>query len=151
MIWTWLLGCTPNSITGFGIAPTEDVNTDNTDNSDADSIEYGSRYVGDYLMTVFSCEASSCMEPNTFNHEVWIAYSDDGSTWSFPEEDIPFEGSVPDNILRRDNTLYAFGGRGTIKRYHFLTLMNGKTLWSTRPVVAIFAGTTNHPFWEKMD
>ena len=54
---------------------------DNTDNSDADSIEYG-RYVGDYLMTVFSCEASSCMEPNTFNHEVWIAYSDDGSTWS---------------------------------------------------------------------
>ena len=27
---------------------------------------------------------------------------------------------VPD-ILRRDNTLYAFGGRGTIKRYHFDT------------------------------
>ena len=60
------------------------------------------------------------MAPNTFNHEVWIAYSDDGATWSFPEEDIPFEGSVPD-ILRRDNTLYAFGGRGTIKRYHFDT------------------------------
>ena len=88
------------------------------------------------------------MEPNTFNHEVWIAYSDDGSTWSFPEEDIPFEGSVPD-ILRRDNTLYAFGGRGTIKRYH-LTLMNGKT----RGILdqwGMFAGTTNHPFWEKMD
>ena len=120
MIWMWLFGCTPHSSTGFGVAPQEDQQTETSETSDDNStIQYG-RYVGEYLLTVFSCEASTCMEPNTFNHEVWIAYSDDGVTWTFPEEDVPFEGSVPD-ILRRDNTLYAFGGRGTIKRYHFDT------------------------------
>tara|TARA_B100001093_G_scaffold340170_1_gene324969 strand:- start:237 stop:1274 length:1038 start_codon:yes stop_codon:yes gene_type:complete len=120
MIWMWLFGCTPDSATGFGVATPEDVEGNNTEESNNDNeVQYG-RYVGEYLMTVFSCESSICMEPNTFNHEVWIAYSDDGVTWTFPNEDVPFEGSVPD-IIRRDNTLYAFGGRGTIKRYHFDT------------------------------
>ena len=118
MLWIWLISCVADSMDGFGRLPQDNDNpTTIPSEHEGEDVAYG-RYPGDYLMTVFSCEAYSCMEPNTFNHEVWIAYSDDGVAWQFPVEDVPFEGSVPD-IIRRDNTLYAFGGRGTIKRYRF--------------------------------
>ena len=76
-------------------------------------------------MTVFSCEASSCMEPNTFNHEVWIAYSDDGAICPFPEE-VSFEGSVP---ISFEETTYSMHLEAEV-RSNVTTLipMNGKTL-----------------------
>jgi hypothetical protein len=112
----WSMGCTPDDSSGFGIV--DSVNGSESDELSTSTDSYYGRYQGDYLMAIFACDAIICMEPNAFNHEVWIAYSDDGVDWTFPQEDVPFEGSVPD-IIRRENTLYAFGGRGTIKRYHF--------------------------------
>jgi len=115
MTWIWFWACSTEIENTFGVTPAE-----STEEEQASETVLTGRYPGEYLLTVFACEATVCMEPNTFNHEVWIAYSNDGMAWTFPENDVPFEGSVPD-IIRRENTLYAFGGRGTIKRYHFDT------------------------------
>ena len=117
MFWIWFCACNQQATDEFGNLPSTTTN----DGPMSEAVDFpNGRYPGQYLLTVFACEATMCMEPNAFNHEVWIAYSDDGVTWTFPDNDQPFEGSVPD-LIRRDNTLYAFGGRGTIKRYHFDT------------------------------
>jgi len=78
------------------------------------------RFPGQYLMAMFACDGNICMDPTAFNHEVWIMYSDDGQQWKLPEENEPFEGSVPD-LVRRGDTLYVYGGRRTLRRYHFDT------------------------------
>ena len=78
------------------------------------------QFPGEYLMAMFACDGFICMDPTAFNHEIWIMYSDNGEDWAVPDDYEPFEGSVPD-LIRRDNTLYVFGGRRTIRRYHFDT------------------------------
>ena len=113
MLWTiLLLGCTQSPL---DTAQESETSTGETE----DEIAFG-RFPGAYLMAMFSCDGSICMDPAAFNHEVWIMYSDDGETWNLPEPNEPFSGSVPD-LIRRDNTLYVYGGRGTVRRYHFDT------------------------------
>ncbi|MCB9745670.1 MAG: hypothetical protein H6740_24060 [Alphaproteobacteria bacterium] len=77
-------------------------------------------FPGRYLMAIFSCERSICEDPNAFNHEVWIASSDDGERWAVPEGFEPWLGSVPD-LVRRGDSLYVYAGPGLVRRYRFDT------------------------------
>lgn len=89
------------------------------DDSAADELPMGA-FPGRYLMAVFGCEAQICMDPSAFNHQVWLASSDDAETWTVPEGFEPWPGSVPD-LVRRGDTLYVYAGPGEVTRYHFDT------------------------------
>lgn len=105
--------CTENDQTAFAVQPS----TSDESAESSNEISYG-RFPGQYLLAFFSCDGSICMQPNAFNHQIWLAYSDDGIEWSLPDPQEVFEGSVPD-LLRRKDTLYVYGARGKMRRYHF--------------------------------
>ena len=62
-----------------------------------------------YLMTFHSCKdtATDCTNPT--EHEVRLAQSNDGNSWSEVSGWTRYKGSVPD-VHRRESTLYVSGG-----------------------------------------
>ena len=75
-----------------------------------------------YLMAFHACDlatAENCNFPDS--HEVYLAQSDDGVSWSLVPGWQPYSGSVPD-VVRRGNTLYIYSaGRNQFVRYHMDT------------------------------
>lgn len=76
---------------------------------------------GAYLMAYHACDNSKSDCHNPQNHRVYLAQSDDGVTWSLVPGWVPYSGSVPD-VIRRRNTLYIYSaGQNSLVRYHLDT------------------------------
>ncbi|MBI4446185.1 MAG: DUF11 domain-containing protein [Acidobacteria bacterium] len=71
---------------------------------------------GKYLMSFHACDsaATNCMDPR--NHQVYLAQSNDGASWTLVPGWTPFAGSVPD-VIRRGNKLYIYTARSEVVRY----------------------------------
>ncbi len=70
---------------------------------------------GKYLMAFHAVDTT---RPNWQSHlskQVYVASSDDGVAWSLLPGYVPYKGSVPD-VIRRRNTLYVYTP-GTVRRY----------------------------------
>ena len=69
-----------------------------------------------YLMSFSSCETTipDCKDPR--NHEVYLAQSDDGVSWSLVPDWNVYPGSVPD-VIRKGDTLYIYD-RQYLTRYN---------------------------------
>ncbi len=63
--------------------------------------------LGKYLMSLSSCDTAvlDCHLPQ--NHEVYLAESENGLTWSLVSEWEPYPGSVHD-VIRRGDKLYVY-------------------------------------------
>lgn len=63
---------------------------------------------GKYFLAFHACDRSAkdCVTTNT-NHSIYLAYSDDGVSWSPLPNYTPFQGSVPD-VVKRGDTLYIY-------------------------------------------
>ena len=74
---------------------------------------------GKYLMSFSSCETATtgCQDPR--NHEVYLAQSDDGVSWSLVPGWEVYPGSVPD-VIRRGSTLYVYD-RQYVTKYDLAT------------------------------
>lgn len=72
-----------------------------------------------YLMSFHACDSSvkGCRDPR--DHEVYLAQSDDGKSWSVLPGWQPYEGSVPD-VIRRNGTVYIFTP-GAVRKYDLKT------------------------------
>ncbi|MBF0558226.1 MAG: hypothetical protein HQL08_05555 [Nitrospirae bacterium] len=62
---------------------------------------------GNYLMAFHACDKSAYDCSQTTNHKIYLAYSEDGLTWTLVPNFTPFQGSVPDIVIR-GNTLYFY-------------------------------------------
>lgn len=72
-----------------------------------------------YLLAFHACNTATIDCRDTRNHQVYVAQSDDGISWSLPPGYVPYSGSVPD-IIRRGNTLYVYTPSG-LRRYRIDT------------------------------
>lgn len=83
---------------------------------------------GAFLLAFHACDTSTvnCSSPQ--NHSTYLAYSDDGVSWTPLSDVTAFQGSVPD-IIRRGDTLYIFNP-GTVRKY----TISAKTLGSSTSV-----------------
>ena len=72
---------------------------------------------GKYLLAFHACEQNTCNDPR--NHQVYLAESNDGASWSVVPGWTPHNGSVPD-VVRRGDSLYLYSTTG-IRRYRFQT------------------------------
>lgn len=79
-----------------------------------------SAITGAYLMAFHACDTAraNCRDPR--NHQVYLAESHDGTSWSLVPGWTPFPGSVPD-VIRRGNTLYIFTASNEVARYRLST------------------------------
>jgi hypothetical protein len=76
-----------------------------------------SQITGAYLMAFHACDSAvtNCRDPRY--HQVYLAQSNDGTTWNLISNWQPFPGSVPD-VIRRGDTLYIYTARNEVARYH---------------------------------
>ena len=89
--------------------------------SDDNSVIHYGRYVGEYLLTMFPAKPASIVwSPTPSTTKFGLPTRMMVSPGPSLKKTFLLKGPFRD-ILRRDNTLYAFGGRGTIKRYRFDT------------------------------
>lgn len=72
---------------------------------------------GKYLLAFHACDQNTCNDPRS--HQVYLAESNDGMSWSVVPGWIPHNGSVPD-VVRRGNSLYIYSTSG-VRRYRFQT------------------------------
>lgn len=77
-----------------------------------------------YIMAFHTCELGICMGPAT--HQVRLAESNDLSNWTLVPNFLPYQGSVPDVIVR-NNQLYIYTPN-KVKRYN-----NTTNLWDNNP------------------
>ena len=75
----------------------------------------GTSLPGNYFMTFLGCNHAlfNCLDP--LNHQVYLAHSDDGVTWSLVPGWVPYPGSVPD-VIRRGRDVYIYTP-GQVRRY----------------------------------
>ncbi len=69
-----------------------------------------------YIMAFHTCNAACT---GFMNHQVHLAESNDGSTWSLVPNFVPYTGSVPD-VITRGSKLYIYTP-GQVKRYNQTT------------------------------
>ncbi len=72
-----------------------------------------------YLLSFHACDTATanCRDPR--NHQVYLAQSNDGASWSLVPGWMPYPGSVPD-VIRRGDTLYVYTP-DQVRRYRFAT------------------------------
>jgi hypothetical protein len=72
-----------------------------------------------YLIAFHACDSFNldCRDPR--NHQIYLAGSEDATSWHLIQGWVPFQGSVPD-VIRRGDTLYVYTGASLV-RYHFDT------------------------------
>lgn len=75
---------------------------------------------GRYLMSFHACDPSAADCSNPRSHNVYLAQSDDGQSWTLIPGWQPYPGSVPD-VIRRGNTLYIYTASGEVVKYHLDT------------------------------
>lgn len=70
---------------------------------------------GKYLLAFHGCDTSTtnCSSPQ--NHSTYLAYSDDGASWTPLPNFTSFSGSVPD-VIKRGDKLYVYNP-GKVRRY----------------------------------
>lgn len=94
-----------------------DSDTDSSSDSQADS-ELADFELPEFLLAFHGCDTAlqNCSNPQ--NHKVYVAESEDESSWSLLPNWEAFSGSVPD-IIVRDNILYIFNATsgGTVSQY----------------------------------
>ena len=85
---------------------------------------------GKYLLAFHACDESITDCKNPYNHQAYLAQSDDGTSWSVLGNWVPYiNGSVPD-VIRRGNIIYIFAGPGATK-YDLAT----DTIESHQPII----------------
>ena len=79
----------------------------------------GTSLPGKYLTAFLGCNHAlfNCLDP--LNHQVYLAHSDDGASWSLVPGWVPYSGSVPD-VIRRGVDLYIYTP-GQVRRYRGAT------------------------------
>ena len=81
-------------------------------------------------MAFHACDESITDCKNPYNHQAYLAQSDDGTSWSVLGNWVPYiNGSVPD-VIRRGNIIYIFAGPGATK-YDLAT----DTIESHQPII----------------
>lgn len=72
-----------------------------------------------FLLSFHACNTATANCTNPQNHQVYLAESDDGASWSIVGGWTPYQGSVPD-VIRRAQTIYVYTP-GQVRRFRIDT------------------------------
>jgi hypothetical protein len=91
-----------------------------------------------YIMSFHSCLSGACAGPS--QHMTYLAESNDGASWTLVPNFTPYQGSVPDVVIR-GSKLYIFNP-GSVRRYNYST----NTWDASASSVSITSGGSNVNF-----